>query len=288
MRPQQVVARRACGPSARAFLFFDLEETIMNPDSIRRWRPCRFGDFVGERNRQAVCRVQRALLTGRAPSPLLGISPFGYGKTSFFRHLIRAVACEHRDPMTADPCFACQQCKYQGPLYSGFGSPRRFEIDCTRIDRRELIELIQDNYFDPDVLFFFDEIHHLHERHAQETLLKFLEDSPGLIFAALMQDRYQEMIPPLRERFEKIYLGPPEEHEMVVFYAARAEEWVIRADEETLRLMVRHSSRSFRTCQKILAAAAETATRTLTRVILAEFLDLNDRGTKRNQAVDDD
>lgn len=261
---------------------------MMDPDAIRRWRPCRFDDFIGERNRPAVRRVQRALLAGRAPSPLLGMSPFGYGKTSFFRHLIRAVCCERRDPVTADPCFACQQCKYHGPIYSGFGSPRHFEIDCTRIDRRELIELIQDNYFDRNVLFFFDEIHHLHERHAQETLLKFLEDSQGLIFAAVMQDRFREMIPPLRERFEKIHLGPPEEHEMVAFYTAKREEWGIRVDAETLRLLVRHSSRSFRTCQKVLGAAAETPTRTLTRALLEEFLDVDDSRTGGDQVVDDD
>ena len=172
----------------------------MSPEEIRRWRPARFAHFIGSRNRPAIERLQREVLRGCIPSPLLFVAPFGFGKTSLARLLMLALNCQRRDLVTGDPCGDCEQCRHQRSRhYNGYGSPfRRFEIDCTQFGRKDVLELTAEHWFDHDVVLFLDEIHHLHEKNSQEALLKFVEDFRGLIIAAVMADRYVELIPPLR------------------------------------------------------------------------------------------
>lgn len=246
----------------------------MHPELIRRWRPRSFLEFAGAKNRQTIQIFQDALLNShRPPSPALIVSPFGYGKTSFARLLIQAICCENRNAATADPCRLCRQCQYHGPKYDwGSGFPRHFEVDCTSVKDATLIPLLQDIVWDCDTVTFLDELHRLAPR-LQEALLKPVEDCPGILFAAVMADRYGELAPPLRERFEKIEFVTPSEAEMVDFYAVRIKEWGVQADRELLELMVGRSSRSFRTCQKALAAAAATSQRTLTTRELERFVD---------------
>jgi replication-associated recombination protein RarA len=135
-----------------------------------------------------------------------------------------------------------------------------------------MIALCEEYRFDADVALFFDEIHHLHERHSQEPLLKFVEDSPGLIMAAVMADRYEELIPPLRERFKTIWLVPATEDEMVAFFdrKCRDREWSILAREASIRAMVRESGLSFRYCLRKLAEAASRDPRSLDRLLLED------------------
>jgi replication-associated recombination protein RarA len=116
-------------------------------------------------------------------------------------------------------------------------------------------------------------LHRLHERHSQEALLKLAEDFPGLLIAAVMADRYRELIPPLRERFETVWLEPPTEDEVVAFLAEKCSgEWRILAEEAILRAMVQRSGVSFRICLKILAAAAEREPRRLDLPLLDDLL----------------
>jgi DNA polymerase III gamma/tau subunit len=250
------------------------EDIDMNAERIRSWRPSRFSDIVGAENRRTIRRLQKGLLEGSLASPMLVVSPFGYSKTSLVRLVLLALNCRQRDPATADPCLKCDQCQCSGRDYCGFGYPfRRVEVDCAHLDRRELVDLCRELLFDRDVALFLDEIHHLEATYSQEALLKFVEDFPGRFICAVMQDRLHEVIPPLRERMQMIWLVPPTEEEMVEFFLRKCSaEWQLEAPERLVRLMVERSNRSFRICQRVLGAAAENDGRGLDGDTLDEFL----------------
>jgi len=247
----------------------------MTPSEIRRWRPTRFRDFIGASNGRAIARLRRNLVrNGRLPTPLLLVAPYGYGKTSLARLLLRRLKCRYPDLETGDPCGACDQCVGFTPANEGTGSPYlRREVDCTHIGRPEVVALCEEFRLDANAALFLDELHRLHERNCQEALLKFSEDFPGILIAAVMADRYGELIPPLRERLETVWLDPPTEDEVVTFLARKcAGEWRIDTEDHVLRGMVHASGVSFRICLKILAEAAGRDPRRLDRPLVDEFL----------------
>ena len=205
---------------------------------------------------------------------MLVVSPYGYGKTTLVRLLLLSLNCQRRDPTTADPCMQCPQCEFSGRAYCGYGDPfHRVEIDGTQLDRRELIDLCREFIHDRDVALFLDELHHLEATHSQEALLKFVEDFPGLFIGAVMQDRLCEVIPPLLERMQMVWLEPPTTDEMVDFFVTKCGgEWQLEAPERLVRLLVERSNRSFRMCLRVLGAAAENDGRSLDLETLEEFL----------------
>jgi replication-associated recombination protein RarA len=117
-----------------------------------------------------------------------------------------------------------------------------------------------------------DELHHLHEKLSQEPMLKFVEDFDGLLIAAIMEDRLGEVIPPLRERFEVVQVSPPEEEEMVEFFATMGDVWNVHAKRDVLKFMVKESGKSFRFGIKAHAAAADEPDRTLTKTLIQDML----------------
>jgi len=248
----------------------------MDANDLRQWRPTKFSDFAGKKNQRRLARIQQPLLQGRLPSPLLLVSVYGYGKTSLARLSMKSLCCENRDPITADPCHKCQQCICYGLHYNGYGDPyRRFELDCTRHGRSELMEELNKHYFDQDKAIFMDEIHCLNDKTCQQVLLKFIEDFRGLFVAAIMEDRLNELIPPLQERLEILQLVPPSVDEMVDFFCLKAPEWKIQAGEVVIRSMVEKTNRSFRASLRILSTAAARDS-VLTDDLIREVLNMDD------------
>jgi DNA polymerase III gamma/tau subunit len=218
------------------------------------------------------------------PSPLLAVVAFGFGKTSLMRLLMKAMTCKKTKRETAEPCNECSNCTRFGAIYNGFGLPPRWEVDCGRRDRQELLDLIDEVQFEPHAVLFLDELHNLKEKNAESIFLKFIEDFPGKILAAITDDLFKVLLPPLRERFEKLYLYQPNAKEMVAHFSRMNDMWGVSADLDLLELMVVHSGRSFRTCQKILAAAAGCPGRVLTIDILKDFLTIpNQHNSSRTE-----
>ena len=230
----------------------------MDAEGIRTWRPMTFAEVIGEKNRPLVKRTERALARGRMYSKALFVAPFGCGKSSLVELIMKSINCKNRDSSTGDPCHTCTWCKAFGPHNNGYGHPyRRFVVDCTRMNRAEVVEFVGDNYYYEDMAVFFDELHHLHEKHSQEPLLKFVEQFPGPLFAAVMEHKLNDIIEPLQERFEILRLHRPANREITDFFVQKSEEWEIEAPRTLLEEMVAGTEGSFRKCLKIMAAAAE-------------------------------
>lgn len=247
----------------------------MDSEQIRKWRPNRFSEIAGSVNQRRLGRIQRKLLEGRLPTPLLLVGIYGYGKTSIVRLMLKSLCCKNRDPITADPCNDCQWCRCFGPYYHGYGEPyRRYEYDCTSLSRGELIGVLNEHRFSNDEVLFMDELHHLHEKLSQEPMLKFVEDFDGLLVAAIMQDRLQEVVPPLRERFEVVQVCPPNEEEITEFFGKMGKVWDVAASKDVLKYMVKESGSSFRFGIKAHAAAADEPGRILTKELVQDMLGL--------------
>ena len=247
----------------------------MNPDDVRKWRLKTFSELVGAANRRRVQRLQKALLQGTLPSPLLIVGVYGFGKTSLVRLLLKSLNCRNRDPATADPCHVCTQCVCSGKYYFGHGDPyRRFEYDCASLDRAALIEELSEQYFEKDTVMFLDEFHRIQGKGGHELFLKFVEDYDGIFIAAVMEDRLEEIPPPLRERCGIVQLLQPEASEIADSLALKCAEWKISCEEAAIGYMVEQSGQSFRICHRILAAALEDGGM-LTRQLVDEVLCLD-------------
>jgi replication-associated recombination protein RarA len=244
-------------------------------DRYRNGRLTRLGDLVGAANAVVVADLRRMALLRSAESLLLLGRP-GSAKTWLGRWLQKSYCCARPDPVTADPCGACDGCDRQGPA---FNQERHvgphWEVDCTRKDGRKAVrEILEEAEGEEAPRLFFDEFHWLGRR-PQSLLLKFADDLRGglLVLAAACAPPFPapghpQILPELFSRVRKVYLHTPTADEMVAFFAAKAREWKIAAPEPVVREMVVRSGRDFRECLDRLDAAAATPAGALTAEIL--------------------
>lgn len=250
----------------------------MTPKEIKSYRSRLFEEFIGERNKPAIRRLQREVIAGELPGSILFIAPYGYSKTTLARHLMRARACRRRNPLTGDPCNECDACQRIGPEFNGEGSVySRWEIDCTHIlDKSDMRGWLNTLKQCTHVDVFWDEFHRIAKRQIAEMLLKFAEDFPkyfdGMNIIAITNDHFATMPGPLFDRLRKVYLFRPEVDEMVAWY----EKFIVRCGVndpyQLIRQMVIRSDCSFRACYDLLAAAKENPGSILDRATLDEFL----------------
>ncbi|MBI2444019.1 MAG: DNA polymerase III subunit gamma/tau [Candidatus Magasanikbacteria bacterium] len=74
----------------------------------RKYRPQKFADLTGQE--VAVTTITNQLATNRVAHAYLFSGPRGVGKTTLARLLAKAVNCERRKAVEAEPCNACDSC----------------------------------------------------------------------------------------------------------------------------------------------------------------------------------
>ncbi len=243
-------------------------------ENISQWRPKRFSEIIGKANEPSVRRLQEA---ARARRPIKGIlvGPFGSGKTSVARLLMRSYVCLAPDPVTGDPCNQCRHCREAIPeLNRERLNFLHWEIDCTQqVDRSFLCGIINEVHGDVAPPFLFaDEIHRLSERSAQETLLKFVEDlSDGIFLAAVMTDPHApsgcppKILPALFDRLTPYHFALPTADELAAGLRSRLTEWQLTAEDDFLDDLVARTGGSFRACLRNIEEAWRCKERLLDR-----------------------
>jgi len=255
-------------------------------NETKTWCPENWFEFIGDKNRRPVGRLQRCAIVHRLPLLVLLIGAYGCAKTTLARFLVKAYRCLNA---TADgsPCHTCDDCTRQGPDYNGDGMVyQQYEYDCHRYATPKKLQPILERIEQDDrPIVFLDQLEGLTEK-ALRLLLTFLNNFKGVFIAAIATDDFQKLkravrtmpaLAPVFERMRKVYLHIPEVDEMVALFKSKAPEWGVIADDEAmLRLMVTASQRSFRTCLDILQAAEEDDPPVLDRATIEEFLTLDD------------
>lgn len=245
----------------------------------RHWRPQRFDEINGKANELTVRRLQ-SLALKRAHFAALFLGPFGTAKTSLARLHPRSCCCRPPDPPTADPCQECEACLTVGPETNGdVHGYFHWEIDCTEeVGRKDVVEVIRRARQEDRAHLIFDELHRLGEHSAQESLLKFVEDfQRGVFIAVTITDPHEpqmrpvKVLPPLYDRLRKFYFQIPTESEMVSLLNRKSPDWGLRADEDTLHLLVRRIQRSFRGCLDLIDVAVVDNGGRLSRGLIDEF-----------------
>lgn len=248
----------------------------MKTKDIHLWRPSQWDEFIGAVNKPHVTRLQKCAIRRRLPSPLLLIGPYGCSKTTLARHAINAFCCE-RPSASGDPCHSCFECKTQGPDYNGMGREYvHWELDSSQyVDLADIVAIVRSIRAEPSpVAVFWDEFQELKPRGGAGALRKAIEDVKGLWIISTTDEHVQSFDPHLFERLDKVWLSIPTADELVAFFRTKSNEWDIKASDDILRLMVTTTNRSFRTCLKIMAAAAQELDHKLDREILELSLDL--------------
>lgn len=250
-------------------------------ENVTYWRPERFEQIIGEKNRWTVRQLQAAAKE-RRPINALVLGPMGTAKTTICRLLMKSYVCQSPDPETADPCNRCRHCQEITADYNGeWLNYQHWEIDGTQaIGRPELSEIIQQarSGIVPPLLFI-DELARLHEASAQAVFLTFVGDlKDGVFLAAAMtepdrpRDRPVQVLPALFDRLTTYYFNVPEPEEKVALFLRQCPAWQIEATKADLTNLVLRAKQSFRTCLNILEEARKSPNHRLDTALIDEFL----------------
>lgn len=246
------------------------------------WRPRRIEDLVGRKNEVTIKALQAA---ARARQPLAAVllGGIGTGKTSAARWLMASYNCLRPDPVTADPCWNCDNCKRCNPEHNGeWLKYWTYEIDATqKFDREKLSKILEDaREASPYMPYFVftDELTRLDEATAQPVFLKFVEDRKQDVFiAAAMTDeghtfKRLKIHPALFDRLDRYSFFTPDPGEQVELLQRLLPQWSIDSNADTLHQLVLRTQPSFRECLQKLELAQSVNSGRMDRAFLDQIL----------------
>jgi replication-associated recombination protein RarA len=256
------------------------KETLMQRPS--KWRPRRFDDIVGRRNRMTVEALQSAARERRPLAAAL-LGAMGSAKTSTARLLKCSYNCLGPDRDTGDPCWECRNCLRCDLEHNGeWLTYWTYELDGTRKQDRESLTRLLDEAREatPYVPFwlFADEFTRLDAVTAQPVFLKFVEDrGQGVFLLAAMAEEGADVLPPrlhpaLYDRLDRYRFVVPEADEQVVLLERLLPTWEMCSDRATLFELVRRVGRSFRQALRYLERAQTLNGGRLDRQLLDQLL----------------
>ena len=257
--------------------------TVVLPSAqeIEKWKPSAFEEFVGN-SFLIKCLKNGIRVHGQLPNTFVR-GPSRSGKTAAIKLFIKSLFCVRRNPETLNPCGVCDNCsqEIEDHGHAGFfaefdeGSPSRkiplhyVPIDCPRITELRLRESLQElRDFGGIQIVYLDEVHRLVERKMDHMLLKSLEERRFLWMASSATTAGLEQM--FLNRFSiRLRTSLPERDELAEFLVFRCLVWGIEWKEpETIMRLVERSNHVPGLALQVLAAAAATPEREMTRELV--------------------
>ncbi len=262
-----------------------MTEFLPTPRQIEQWRPKRLCDFVGcAKLKAALANVIRC--DGKGPN-IFTTGDTGTGKTSMIITAVTTLACPKRTDPQDGPCGICPECQafeftnahcglfamLQSDVIEGRARPLHFyHVNCAETSEQRLRELVQDlNEYSGHSVVYLDESHRLSRGGLDEALLKPMQEQRATWIASSAM--VKQLNPMFLRRFSvRVSTSRPSVEELVTLLARLCKEWQIAVDEpSTLVLLAKCSQRVMGECQNVLACAAATVSRRLSRDLIEDY-----------------
>lgn len=214
----------------------------------RKYRPQAFDEVVGQAH--ITTTLKNAIAQNRVAHAYIFAGPRGVGKTTTARIVAKALNCE-KGP-TDNPCNTCPSC---AEITQGV-SLDILEIDGASNRGIDEIRNLRENVkFSPSKgrfkVYIIDEVHMLTQE-AFNALLKTLEEPPPHVKFIFATTQAHKVPPTILSRCQRFDFRRISIKDIVVSLKAIAKKEGIKAEEEALILIARHSDGSMRDAQVVL------------------------------------
>lgn len=212
------------------------------------FRPSTFDDLKGQ---SLVKSLLHPIIANPSMSPrsLIFEGAFGTGKTSTARLLVKSLNCLNKtsNNRLCGRCSVCHSDLKNEMFYSEYDSSLVGSVDQIRNLREHLLYQMGDKYR----VIVFDEAH-LISRHAQNALLKEIEEVPDKIFFVFCTTEIANIIPTIRSRSLEIRFSTISEVEVRSSLQEIAKSKNIDLPDRIVDLIVLRASGHMRDAHKML------------------------------------
>jgi DNA polymerase III subunit gamma/tau len=212
------------------------------PSLYRRHRPRTFAEVVGQEH--VVRTLTNAVARDRVHHAYLFVGSRGTGKTSMAKILAACLNCEHGP--TVEPCGVCDSCV----SIASASSLDVIEMDAASSNSVDDIRALRDSVAYAPVsgrqkIYILDEAHMLSTA-AWNAFLKTLEEPPPNTVFVLATTEPQKVLATVVDRCHRFDFQRPTAEQIATVVARSATAESITIGPETVAVLARHASGSFR------------------------------------------